>query len=147
MKSENGITVISVTIYIIVLTIMIAILASVSSYFYKNTALTNEDIEPITEFTRFNSYFSDEVNHGNLKIVRCDTNQEESFIIFGNDVQYIYNKSNKGIFRIINDDKVKICKYVDSCEFSAYEQNEKTKINVNITFENGTNKNITYTLK
>ena len=68
MKLENGITLISLTIYIIGMTIVVSIVAIISSYFYTNTKTLNESIDPMVEYTKFNSFFSDEVNHENIKI-------------------------------------------------------------------------------
>ena len=58
MKNQKGITLISLTIYIIALTVIIAMLSLISTFFYKNVKDSQNDIEPLTEFTNFNSYFS-----------------------------------------------------------------------------------------
>ena len=57
MKSEKGITLISLIIYVIALTIVIGIVAVISGYFYNNIATSSEDIEPMVEYTKFNSFF------------------------------------------------------------------------------------------
>ena len=43
MKSEKGVTLISVTIYVIVMTLLVAIISVITNYFYKNVEL-NESI-------------------------------------------------------------------------------------------------------
>ena len=55
------------------------------------------------EYTTFNSYFSDEVNHSNIKIVKCytgTTGGEQNYIIFNNGVQYTYILLIKGFIEI-----------------------------------------------
>ena len=63
MRSEKGITLISLIIYVIALTIVIGIIAVISGYFYKNVATASVDVEPMVEYTKFNSFFSEEVNY------------------------------------------------------------------------------------
>ena len=139
MKSEKGITLISLTIYIIVLTIAIAIIAIISKYFYKNIDTTSKNITPLTEFTRFNSFFSDEVNHKDIKIKKSDVN----YIVFSNNIQYTYVKENNGIYR----NNVKICRNVEHCYFETSTQNTKKVIKVKMRIKHGEDKEMEYTLK
>ena len=109
MKSQKGVTLISLTIYVIVMAIVVGILSVITTFFYHNTK-DFRDINPMLEYTTFNSYFSDEVNHSNIKIVKCytgTTGGEQNYIIFNNGVQYTYIPANKGIYR----NKVKIKDY------------------------------------
>ena len=71
MKSERGITLISVTVYIIAITILIGVITVISRYFYTNTKSVSQSIDPVTQFTKFNTFFSDEVNHENIKVLEC----------------------------------------------------------------------------
>ena len=151
MKSQKGITLISVTIYIIVMVIVVAIVSVISSYFYTNIRGVSDTIDPLTEYTKFNSFFTDEVNHSNIKILECKTRYinddeaqviESSYVVFDNGVQYTFVSENKGIYR----NKVKICNEVESCNFEYKIQNGKDVVVVNLTI--GTlDKNVTYTLK
>jgi len=138
MKSEKGITLISLTIYIIVMAIVVAVMAILTTFFYKNIKNVEMDIDPITEYTSFNSYFSDEVNHINLKILECKSN----YVVFSNGVQYMYIPENKGIYR----NKVKICNNIEECTFSENIKNGKSTIEVQFKAGNQTRKT-TYTLK
>ena len=72
MKSQKGITLISLIIYIIVMVIAIAMISVISMYFYTNTSALSKTINPLTEYTKFNSFFSEEMNHSNLKILACE---------------------------------------------------------------------------
>ena len=73
----------------------------------------NVDIDPMTQFTTFNSYFTDEINHSDLKVVKCGiTDSNQNYILFSNSVQYTYVPENKGIYR----NKVKICNNIDRGE-------------------------------
>ena len=138
MKSEKGITLISVIIYVLVMAIVIGVMAIISTFFYKNISDEKFNIDPITEYTTFNSYFSEEINHENVKILECEPN----YIVFDNGVQYTYIPENQGIYR----NQVKIAKGVTNCTFTRNIKNGKDIVEV--VFEAGSRKReTTYTLK
>ena len=138
MKSQKGITLISLTVYVLVMSIIVGVMATITTFFYKNTKDVLIDIDPITEYTAFSSYFSEEVNHLNIKILECNSN----YVAFSNGVQYTYIPENKGIYR----NKVKICSNIDTCTFFENIKNGKEIIEVNFKVGNQT-RNTTYTLK
>ena len=57
MKSEKGITLVTLTVYLIAMTMVVAIVAVISRYFYTNTKTIGESVDYITEYTQFNSFF------------------------------------------------------------------------------------------
>ena len=98
MKSEKGITLISLTIYVIAMTIVVGVVAIISTFFYSNMMDSSQDIDPITEYTKFNSFFSDEVNHSNIKVLECSTTTDgQNYIVFDNGIQYTFIQEKKGI--------------------------------------------------
>ena len=139
MKTQKGVTLVSLTIYIIVMTIVIAVISMISTYFFKNTHTVIKDIEPITEQTRFSSFFTEEVNRNNIKILACD----EKYVVFDNEVQYTFVPENKGIYR----NQVKICRGVESCKFERTIKNGKNVIAVTLKMEESLEKKVDYTLK
>lgn len=139
MKSQKGISLISLTIYVIALTIIVAMVSVISSYFYKNMNSSTDTINPLTEYTKFNSFFSDEVNHSNIKVLEC----KENYIVFDNYVQYTFIPENKAIYK----NKVKICAEVESCKFEYKINNGKDVVSVKIKIGTQEEKNVDYTLK
>lgn len=124
MKQEKGITLISLTIYIIVMTIVVSTIAIISTYFYKDAHSLANRINPLAEYTKFNSFFADEVNHSNLKILDC----QEHYVVFDNTTQYTYVPENKAIYR----NKVKIASEVENCKFERKVKNGKEVISITI---------------
>ena len=57
MKSQKGITLITLTIYIIVMVVMVGIIAVVTGAFMKSLQQADFYNDPIAEYTAFNSYF------------------------------------------------------------------------------------------
>lgn len=138
MKSQKGITLISLTVYVIVMIIVVGIIAVVSGAFFKSVKDANFYNDPLTEYTTFNSYFSDEVNHKDIQILECT----ENYVVFDNGVQYSFIKENRGIYR----NKVKICWDIENCTFTESVENGKTVIGVH--FESGgMNRTTSYTLR
>lgn len=69
MKSEKGITLVSVIIYVIAMLIIVTVVSVITSYFYKNinTGSLKENLNQ--QYTKFNSFFIEEVNKKGNKIV------------------------------------------------------------------------------
>lgn len=138
MKSEKGITIISLIIYVIVLSIVIGMVAIISGAFMDSIDEADMYTDPIEEYTTFNSYFSEEVNHPGLEVVQC----QDDYVLFSNDVQYSFISENRGIYK----DKVKICRNIDFCGFSQSIKNGKTVITVEISVD-GQKRTTNYALK
>ena len=138
MKSQKGITLISLTIYVIVMALVIGVIAILSTFFYSNMKDINQTVDPITEYTKFNSFFSDEVNHENIKILECGVYEEGT----ENQQNYTFVKKNKGIYR----NQVKIAKEIEDCTFTRDVKNGKDVVEVKVTAGNKTRENA-YTLK
>ena len=133
MKSERGITLISITIYVIVMTLLVALISIITNYFYKNVNISSKQEEINNQYTKFVSYFSEEVNNPENKILEVKTENDEtdnkiSYIIFSSGNQYTFVKQNKAIYQ----GKVKIASFIKDCDFIL--ENE-TALKVNITFE------------
>ena len=57
MRSEKGVTLTSLIIYVIAMLIAITIISIMTGYFYKNIDVSTEKYSYLGEYTRFNSYF------------------------------------------------------------------------------------------
>ena len=121
MKNEKGITLISVTIYVIVMAIVVGIIAVISGFFYNSIENANQVI-PAEEYTQFNRFFSNELNTSGIKVLACNS----TYVVFSNDTEYTFVAENKGVYR----NGVKICREVERCVFTKGKQNGKTTITV-----------------
>ena len=143
MKSEKGITLISLTIYVIAMAIVVGVIAIISTFFYSNMEDTDNIVSPMAEYTKFNSFFSDEINHEGIEVVSCGTTDNgQNYIVFSNEVQYTYIEANRAIYR----NKVKIAKEIDDCTFTTGTNNGKRVVKVEFEAGGKTREN-TYTLK
>lgn len=153
MKKETGITLISVIIYVISMLIVISIIATITGFFYKNvnTDTVNQDI--MSQYSKFNSIFSVEVNRYGNQIIEVGTEEgisnkqgEDEFIsgtyiVFSSGNQYTF--LNNSLYK----NNMKIAENVQGT-FSYQYINSEYKIKVMISSENeNKSKVLNYTIK
>lgn len=137
MKSNKGITLTSLIVYVIGMTIMVATIATLTSFFYKNIDV--EDLNSDTnQYTKFTSVLSKEINRKDNSIIDCKQLKDDvgniivSYIIFSSGNQFTFNKDSKSIYK----NNVKICDNVESCDFSYEYIDSKYKIKVSLKTTN-----------
>jgi len=148
MQKEKGVTLISITIYIIVMLIIVAVITVLTSYFYRNVDINSVSQDLNQQYTKFNSYFTEEVNKKGNKLLEIGETENESrngtqkYIIFSSGNQYTYIPENEGIYM----NQVKIAQNITGCDFTSNkEENGKTTITVTIQGDNF-GRETTYTL-
>ena len=135
MKSEKGITLMSIVIYIILLISVIGLMSIILTRFYANTNVAQADTEDLIQFNYFNTYF--------LKEIKTRNNQVETitgdYLVFtsGNT----FSKANHKIYY----NGVEICKGIEDVSWEQ-DQGDKSIINVTLLFENF-EKSITYKIE
>ena len=142
MKSDKGVTLMALVIYISVFTVVVSSMALLSSYFYNNMHLIKDDANYVVEYNKFNMFFIQDVKHNSTATI------ENNIIKFEDGTIYEY-KSNS----IYRNDK-EIATNVKSATFNleSYEVESTTKnlivVNLNIgEGEKEYQKEIEYVLK
>ena len=101
MKNSKGITLISLIVYVVGMTLVVALIATITSFFYKNINVGDINTDNTTQFTKFSSVFSDEINREDNAVIDCKTYTENSikisYIIFSSGNQYTFKKENNSI--------------------------------------------------
>ncbi len=143
MKSEKGVTLTALVVYMIVFMIVLSIMSTISAHFYKNIAGIKNSPQYIAEFNKFSMFFVADVKKNNEINTITDTTLE-----FADGTSYRYE--NGSIYR--NDKK--IARYVKSFKFTqdSYKVNSTIKniVNVNTTLGNkneNMTRNIDFVLK
>lgn len=143
MKSEKGITLTYLIIYVVLLILVVSTLSIVSTHFYSNTKYLIDNGKYVSEFDKFNMYFIEDVKN-NKETYSVDSNK----IVFEDGTIYTY--SEKSIYR----NKVELCRNIESCIFSKLEETDdnnftKKIINVKLSTagENKFETEINYVLK
>lgn len=132
MKSNKGVTLTSLIIYVIGMTIMVSIIATLTSFFYKNIDIGDINSNT-TQYTKFTSILSEEVNKKNNSVIDCQSLTDGvSYIVFSSGNQYTFNQGSKSVYR----NNVKICDNIDKCDFSYTYIDSKYKIKVSFRTAN-----------
>lgn len=122
--------------------IVIAVITSLTGYFYSEVNIDTEVQETNKQYTKFNSFFSEQVNKPGNIIIEANTESENPYIIFADKNQYTFIKENKSIY--LNN--IKIATNIEKCVFNNSIKNGKNVITVNIQSGNF-NKTTEYTIK
>ena len=132
MRNNKGITMISLITYIMGLTIVLALIATLTTFFFKNISAKDLNSDT-TQYTKFSSIFLEEINNKNNSVVDCKPITDGvSYIIFSSGNQYTFNANSKCIYK----NKIKICENVEICDFSYTFVDSKYKIKVNFKTSN-----------
>lgn len=132
MKSNKGITLTSLVIYVIAMVIVVTTVSTITSYFYKNIDNVNTGTDSSMTYTEFNMYFTQEINtKENYPVLVSDGADYIVFSKTGN--QYTFKNSS------IYKNQVKICDNIESCTFEmlktdeAQEKNDLVKVYIKTT--------------
>ena len=143
VKNDRGITLTTLVIYISVLTLVIGVLTTISTYFYTNIGSVVDSPKYVNELNKFAMFFVVDIKNYNNATVSSNTIQFEG--------GPVYKYENNCIYR--ND--VEIAKDVMNCSFSLKNETvssvSKNIINVAIQIgeseSNSMTENIDFTLR
>lgn len=139
MKSQKGITMVSLIIYIIVMIIVIYVMSSIISNFYKNTDAVRGNVEEVVKFNKFNNYFLKEVKSKNNEVDSLNN----SYILFSSGNSFSISNN------VIYYNNIEICDEVEEMNITFGKNGDevdKSIISVNICFESFS-KTINYKLE
>ena len=142
MKSNRGITLTSLAIYIIGLMIMITLMATFESYFVKNVNEVVMDSNTQGQYSKFLAYITKDINSNDLEFVKVDeANGLYLIMLYKNNIQHQYIYDNDSIFyvRLENNEvtnKIILCKnvYVTLSPIFSYKKDE-SKISYNFSID------------
>lgn len=138
MKSEKGITLTSLIIYIIGLTIVITLASTFSGYFLRNVNDIVISQSAQEEYSRFLSYLTKDVNSNDITFVQSEVKNEDCIIFkFENNIQHQYILKNEKIYYINIDkekeEKIILCNNVTVSSQKAFKyESGNIDINFNI---------------
>ena len=123
MRSEKGVTLTSIMIYVVALTIAVATIGRLVTYFYKNINLVSDNTAAAAAYTKFNSYFTKEINTKSNDVQSCESN----CIVFSKSKNQ-YTFQNGSIYM----NKIKICKDIKACNFTYDATTKKITVELKI---------------
>ena len=143
VKSEKGITMMSLVVYMVIFTMIIGALTTISTFFYTNIGEVVDAPQYVYEFNKFVMFFGLDIKNYNNAVVT------ENSIQFEDGPTYIYQ--NNAIYR----DDVLIAKNIIACNFelTQYPVNTINKNIINVDIQIGKSqadcmtKSVDFTLK
>ena len=136
MKSEKGITLTALIIYVLVFTATLGLLANLSNFVYSNLSKINTNSVSSEEFNKFNPYSVQDIKESKQgTATTIEQNGEKTVeIVLSNGSKYTYKQSENAIYR----GNVKIARTIAEFEADNFEENGKKIIRIKIS--TGTNK-------
>lgn len=130
MKSEQGVTLTSLVIYIAVATVLISTMAVMSSHFFANIQLVKNQSDYVVEYNKFNMFFIQDVKANKAASIIGTT------IVFEDGTKYEYK--DESIYR--NDKKIAKNIRTASFEPATYTVNNVTKNLIKVNLNTGVEK-------
>lgn len=121
MKSEKGITLISLIIYIITMVIVISVISNISSSMTTNLNEFDKESESAVSFSNFNMYFLSDIKSEGASIKEVSNN---SVILKVGNENIQYQIQNNAMYR----NKIKICDNIR--EFSIQHHSSENTITI-----------------
>lgn len=135
MKSQKGITLTSLTIYILLVLVIVGIIATITASFRDNINDMNSEGVNHSEIDKFSVYFLREVK------------RQGNSVITVSDTEIVFNTGNKYTFKensIYLNDNIQIAENIENCAFIKRIENNKEIIQVKIKPINSEEREIEY---
>ena len=126
MKKESGITLVTLIVYLMIVSAILAALTNLSSHVYKNIGKLGSENLSAEEFNKFNVNFIKSVK-ANKKATVTNNNQNVT-IEFGDGTTYNYINGENSIYK----NKIKIAKNINYFTADVQNINNKNVIQVQI---------------
>lgn len=137
MRTDRGITLTSVILYVALVIIALGILATLTSSFRVNMKDLNQEGTNNYEFDKFNVSFLQEVKKNGNGISSVNTSE----IIFTTNNKYTFKDNS-----IYLNDAIKIADNIEECSFSTELMDKKTVITVKMKVKRAGEKEAEYVL-
>ncbi len=144
MKTEKGLTLLSLVTYVIAMLIAIGIVSSLIKYFYRNVDEIVVDNNTPEQYTRLVTYLTEDVNSGSITNCKVSENGKGVNLYMPNGVihQYAYDEANQKLYYVAIDGEgneqteIELCDNIESCDFNFAESKLRTKVSINSTIYN-----------
>lgn len=119
-KNQKGITLISLVIYVILMTFVVAGVSAITTSFYQNVNDMDKNSESAVSFAKFNMYFLNDIKAESVRIVGSTENSLELAQRGENGITTVvtYSIQSEALYR----DKVKICDHIKDARIDVNEQ-------------------------
>ena len=140
-KREKGVTLISLTIYVVVMVLVIALIAVITSFFYNNVMNIDKEAVELAELNKLNLYMIEETEKEGNSIETISSDGKKITFNNGN----AYTIQDNGIYQ----NSIRICKNVNTkaTEFAKTKEKGKEILKVYYETETGIGRSLEYVVK
>ena len=131
-KSQKGITMLSLVIYIICFVIIAGIVGAITVFFYNNTELLNSEAYSATEYNKLNMYLVNESEEEGNSFVDFDDTSNLYKLTFSNGNVYTFDTENN----LLYFNQICLCEDVQDLKVTTDYTTGKEVIEVKIDFSN-----------
>ena len=100
MKGKKGITLISLMIYIIVLSLLIGVSSTFIKYFYKNTNEITSSSSSNQKYIRIVEYLTEDVNSEAVESIKVNNSNDLVFYLSNGSIAHEYYYNNKSLYYV-----------------------------------------------
>lgn len=148
MRSDKGITLTSLIIYIIALMVFVGTMATITKYFYKNFKDVTINDRVTKEYTEFTKFISEDVNSKKIQNTFINNEGQEIVLKLTDLTTHRYKLQDNTIYytEIQNGTVTKditLCNDVNTCIFSL----NQNILTVSIQFKGGNQYTTSYTIQ
>ena len=140
MKNDKGITIISLVIYVVLLTFAVAGISAITSSFYGNVSELDADSKGATYFSKVNMYILKDVKSEGVELVADGSESKFALTINGETIRY--RVQNRSLYR----NNVKICDDVQEARLEGNKTDRVSTITLYLKIKNY-EKTTTYVLE
>ena len=140
-KRERGVTLISLTIYVVVMVLVVTLIAVITSFFYNNVINIDKEAVELAELNKLNLYMIEETEKEGNSIETISSDGKKIVFKYGNT----YTIQDNGIYQ----NSIRICKNVNTkaTEFGKIKEKGKEILKVYYETETGIGRSLEYVVK
>lgn len=110
MKQNRGITLTGLSLYVLVLSIAIAVLSTITMYFSNNYEYIESEGVNASQYNRLMSYLIKDSKKDNITVEEI----QDYILKLSNGITYSFNSDEKAVYR----DEVRIADNIEECVFT-----------------------------
>ena len=99
LKSQKGITLISLIVYVIVMLIVVTIIGTISSYFYSNVNKQYQESKDINGESTLDMYLTNDLKNEKINIEIEPEGSSQIRLTYTDNSYVVYTITNDGIYR------------------------------------------------
>lgn len=134
LKSQKGITMMSLVIYVASFLVVASIVSGITIFFYNNTALIDKEIYSAAEYNKLNMYLVKESEQLDNRYAEFDNSSDMYYLDFSDGNRFTFDNVNNLLYY----NKICLCEDVQDFDVQREYQTGKEVLKIKVSFSNKT---------